>query len=77
MYIHMIAQKQTQQLRDTSRIIETEYLVTSLQQKWFQDKHLKDHQKSNREDDRRRGIYWNRFVETTEESNYISFSGDT
>ena len=48
----MDAQKQAQQLRDALRIIESEYLVTSPQQKWFQDKHLKDHQESNREDDR-------------------------
>ena len=45
----MDAQKQAQQLRDSSRIVESENLVTSPQQKWFQDKHLKGHRESDRE----------------------------
>ena len=39
--VRMHAQKHAQQLKDSSRIIESEYLITSPQQKWFQDKHLK------------------------------------
>ena len=41
--VRMDAQEHAQQLRDASRIIESlnTYIVTSPQQKWFQDKHLK------------------------------------